>query len=206
VQPGVQLATLLRRDPLLVRFKVAEADAAQLKTGMQARFRVQSQTEEHSARIAHVAQAADDASRMVPVVAQVAPGQDHAALRPGAFAEVVVPIGATVEAAVIPEIAIRPSESGFLAFVVEDGIAKQRTLALGLRTADRKVEVRAGLKIGELLVVRGAEALRDGAAVRIVDGPGAKRPRRGEAGGPPQGSNGHGPRAERDAVPPLPAR
>jgi multidrug efflux system membrane fusion protein len=205
VQPGTVLATLLRRDPLRVHFKVPEGDAAQLKPGMQARFRVQSQKDEHVAVIAHVAQAAEDASRMVPVIAEVARDEDDASLRPGAFAEVVVPVGASVEAPVIPEIAIRASEAGFIAFVVQDGVAKQRTLALGMRTADRKVEVRSGLEIGELLVVRGAEALRDGAAVRIADGPGAERKGGGQPEAAPHG-NGSGPRAERQAAPPAAAR
>ena len=203
VQPGTVLATLLRRDPLRVHFKVPEGDAAQLKPGMEARFRVQSQKEEHVAVIEHVAQAAEDASRMVPVIAEVKPGQDDGALRPGAFAEVVVPIGASVEAKVIPEIAIRASEAGFVAFVVKDGVAKQRTLTLGLRTADRKVEVRSGLELGELLVVRGAEALRDGATVRIAEGPGAERKGATQPTEPAPHSNGSGPRAERHAAPPA---
>jgi membrane fusion protein, multidrug efflux system len=203
VQPGTVLATLLRRDPLRVHFKVPEGDAAQLKPGMEARFRVQSQREEHVAVIEHVAQAAEDASRMVPVIAEVKPGQDQGALRPGAFAEVVVPIGASVEAKVIPEIAIRASEAGFIAFVVQDGVARQRTLTLGLRTADRKVEVRSGLELGELLVVRGAEALRDGATVRIAEGPGAERKGPSEPAETAPHTNGSGPRAERQAAPPA---
>ncbi len=59
---------------------------------------------------------------------------------------------------------MRPSERGFLAYVVEDDKAHERVLELGLRTADGMVEVREGLKPGERLVVRGAEALKDGRA------------------------------------------
>jgi multidrug efflux pump subunit AcrA (membrane-fusion protein) len=70
---------------------------------------------------------------------------------------------------VIPQTAIRPTDRGFLAFVVEDEVARERVLELGLRTADGRVEVRSGLAAGESLVVRGAEALRDGAKVAIEE-------------------------------------
>ena len=66
-------------------------------------------------------------------------------------------------APVIPQTAIRPSDRGFIAFVVEKDAAVERILQLGMRTADGQVEVLAGLKLGEKLVIRGAEALRDGA-------------------------------------------
>ncbi|HEX7829689.1 MAG TPA: efflux RND transporter periplasmic adaptor subunit, partial [Thermoanaerobaculia bacterium] len=89
-------------------------------------------------------------------------------LRPGAFARVTVPVGATREAPVVPQTAIRPSEKGFLAYVVNDGAAQQRILTLGMRTADGQVEVRSGLTAGETLVIRGAEALRDGAKVKVT--------------------------------------
>jgi membrane fusion protein (multidrug efflux system)/multidrug efflux system membrane fusion protein len=91
------------------------------------------------------------------------------------FAEVSVPVGGASEQPVVPQIAIRPTERGFVAFVVEDDVARERVLTLGMRTPDGRAEVRAGLAAGELLVVRGAEALRDGALVR-VEGPAAPAP------------------------------
>jgi multidrug efflux system membrane fusion protein len=169
VQPGALLTTLVRREPLLLRFRVPEQDAARITVGAPARFTVRNIESEFRARITHVAESADDVSRMVAVTAEVDdPRKD--VLRPGGFAEVVVPVGAQVDAPVIPQAAVRPSERGFLAYVVEEGKASERVLALGLRTADGRVEVRSGLAPGESLVVRGAEALRDGAAVRIAAG------------------------------------
>jgi multidrug efflux system membrane fusion protein len=181
VQPGTLLTTLVRRDPLLLRFQVPEGDATRLEPGMTARFRVRNVEEEHTARIVHVAESADPSSRMVAVTGEVAHPPEY--LRPGAFAEVTVPVGAPVNAAVIPQTAVRPSERGFLAFVVKDGKAHERVLTLGLRTPEGLVEVRDGLAPAESLVVRGAEALREGAAVRVVV-PGADgRGRGGDAGG-----------------------
>jgi membrane fusion protein (multidrug efflux system)/multidrug efflux system membrane fusion protein len=117
--------------------------------------------------ITHVAGSADLTSRMVLVTARINDPERHL-LRPGTFAEVRVPVGATVEAPVIPQTAIRPSERGFLAYVVENEMAKERILTLGMRTADGQVEVRSGIRLGEVLVVRGAESLRDGSPVQII--------------------------------------
>jgi multidrug efflux system membrane fusion protein len=134
---------------------------------MAVRFRIRQGEESLPARITHVAQQADARSRMVTVTAEVDPGV-RLGLRPGTFAEVTVPIGAEVSVPVVPQTAIRPSEKGFLAFVVEGEVVRERVLSLGMRTADGRVEVRSGVKEGEQLVVRGAEALRDGAGVRVV--------------------------------------
>ncbi len=178
VQPGATLATLERREPLLLRFRVPEQDSALVKTGLPVRFKVGESRDEYAASITHVAASADQGSRMVAVTARVTDPK-RGELRPGAFAQVTVPIAAAASAPVVPETAVRPSERGFLGFVVERGVAHERVLTLGLRTVDGRVEVRSGLRPGELLVVRGGEALRDGASVKVsrtgeTAAPGAK--------------------------------
>lgn len=164
VQPGTVVATLIRRDPLLLRFKVTEAEAGRLALGMQADFRVSGDAETHHAELTFIAGSAEAATRMVPVVAEIV---EAPSLRPGAFTEVTVPIGANEAALAVPETAIRPSERGFVAFVVEANVAHERIVALGLRTPDGAVEVVKGLTAGDALVVRGGEALKEGAKVRV---------------------------------------
>jgi multidrug efflux system membrane fusion protein len=167
VPVGTVLSTLVRRDPLLLRFQVPEGDALPLRPGVIARFNVAEDTTSHEARITHVAAAASQTSRMVEVTANVL-NSNRPELRPGAFARVTVPIGSPRPAPVIPQTAIRPSEKGFLAYTVDNGVATQRVLTLGMRTADGQVEVKDGLRAGEILVVRGAEALRDGVKVKVT--------------------------------------
>jgi len=170
VETGMVLATLVRRDPLLLRFKVAERDSAQMHPGSKALFKIRDSEQEYSSKIIHVAASADQVSRMVEVTAEINDTKDET-LRAGAFAEVVVPVSSSRMTPVVPLTAVRPSERGFIAFVVENDIAAERILTLGMRTADGQVEVLAGLKPGEILVIRGGEALRSGAHVTIGKGP-----------------------------------
>jgi membrane fusion protein, multidrug efflux system len=167
VPVGTVLGTLVQRDPLLLRFQVQEQDATPLRSGLVARFTIADDETPHEARITHVAAAANQASRMVDVTANVL-NANHPELRPGAFARVTIPVGSMRDAPVIPQTAIRPSEKGFLAYTVDHGVASQRILTLGMRTADGQVEVKEGIRAGDMLVIRGAEALRDGAKVKIT--------------------------------------
>ncbi len=170
VETGMVLATLVRRDPLLLRFKVPERDSAQMHPGLKALFKIRDSEQEYSSKIIHVAASADQVSRMVEVTAEINDTKDET-LRPGAFAEVVVPVSSSRTTPVVPLTAVRPSERGFIAFVVENDVAAERILTLGMRTADGQVEVISGLKPGEILVIRGGEALRSGAPVTIGKGP-----------------------------------
>ena len=165
VETGTVLATLVRRDPLLLRFKVPERDAVRLRAGMKAGFRIRNSEAQFASKIVHVAESADDSTRLVAVTAEIDDTRDEA-LRPGTFAEIVVPVSSERTAPVIPQTAIRASDRGFIAYVVENDLAAERILQLGMRTADGQVEVLSGLKPGERLVIRGAEALRNGAPVK----------------------------------------
>jgi multidrug efflux system membrane fusion protein len=164
VQPGSTLATLVRRDPLLLRFQVTEQEAPSLTLGMAVKFAVSEANREFTGKVSHIAASASASSRMVPVTAEIDdPQRDE--LRPGVFARVNVPVAGAHRSTVVPQTAIRPSERGFLAFVVEEGKARERILTLGLRTPDGKVEVKEGIKEGDQLIIRGNEALRDGVDV-----------------------------------------
>lgn len=168
VQPGSLMATMLRREPLLLRFEVPEDEAHRMRVGQRLEFDVRGAVRPFRASIVHVADAADATTRLVRITARV-DDPERRALRPGSFAQVRVPVGGST-APVIPQTAVRASERGFLAFVIEDGKAKERVLQLGLRTDDGLVEVREGVRAGEKLVTRGAEALKDGSNVKIVEG------------------------------------
>jgi multidrug efflux system membrane fusion protein len=165
VQPGHKLAELVRRNPLLLRFAVAEADAVHLAPDMPVQFHLPHTHEEFEADIIHVAAASQEASHMVPVTAKVRQS-DHPALRPGAFATVSIRLTSSGQHPVIPQRAVLPGDTGFVVYTVAQGTAHRRSVRLGLHTSDGQVEVHSGLQPGDCLVTRGAAALQEGAAVR----------------------------------------
>jgi hypothetical protein len=70
-QVGLVLATLIRRDPLLLRFKVPERDAVRIKVGWAANFKVRDSDQDFVSWVIHVAASAEEESRMVEVVARI---------------------------------------------------------------------------------------------------------------------------------------
>lgn len=168
LQPGSVLATILQKDPMLVRFQVTEQDAPRLKPDMPVSIQLKESAREFTGKITLVADAADPTTRMVPVTGTV-DATDHTYwLRPGAFCAVTVPIGTARPGIVVPSIAVQPTEKGNIVYIVDDKhIAHAVTVELGMHTAEGGVELTRGVKEGELIVVRGIDPLTDGAPVKI---------------------------------------
>ncbi len=172
-QPGTPIATLVRRDPLQLRFPVPIEDAARLSAGTKVRFTVAGLEKTFAATITLVAASADAASRLVQVVAQVEAGADP--VRPGSFARVSIDLPAGEPLLAVPDLAVRPSERGFLMFVIDGdrdaAVARERKVETGPRATDGRIAIVSGVAPGERIVVRGGQALRDGVKVAIVPAP-----------------------------------
>lgn len=194
VNQGFVMATLLRQDPMLLRFQVEPQEAPRLKPGMKATFTLRETQRAFDAKITLVAGAADPSTHMVAITGEVVTSENKYWLRPGSFCDVSVDIGATREAPMIPRIATRATDHGYVTYVVENDVAQERVITLGMSTKDGWVEVRTGLKDGDWIVVRGAEALSPGARVRgarltSLDG-GAPPASKASAGGSPGDESG----------------
>jgi multidrug efflux system membrane fusion protein len=133
------------------------------------------------ARVFFMSTVADPDTHMFQCRAEVARrGPSGIELRPGYTAHIHVPLKGSPHACIVPEEAIRASERGFIVFVPErkagrDGqhewVARARTVERGMSTPKKSgerdvwVEIRDGLKPGEWIVRRGAEALEDGTPI-----------------------------------------
>lgn len=169
--PGTAIATVVDRSRILVHCSIPVADAALLRTGLPLRFRVPGDSTGRNATIVLVGDAADQATRLIPIVAQVAEA-DAAAVRPGSFAAVAIDLPAGGARVLVPDLAVKPSSRGFLVFVVEgegdSAVAHERRIEMAGRTRDDRIAIATGLTAGERVVSRGAEALRDGSPLSLA--------------------------------------
>ena len=100
---------------------------------------------------------------------EVSVANQNRELRPGMYARVNVTFGQN-RSIVVPDAAVvRLQGSGQRnVFVVENGVAVQKEVTLG-RHFDGQYEILSGIEEGEQVVVKGGSALRNGAAVEVIE-------------------------------------
>jgi RND family efflux transporter MFP subunit len=166
VKLGEVLATLVDTSRLRLRFKVSDGESLRARQNGNVTFRVSALgPQDFPARIYHVGEVADPATRQVEVLAWV---KNPGPLKPGFFAEVTLAGEARKDALVVPEGAVQASEQGFVTYVVDEGKARLRPIEIGLRTGTGHVEILSGVKPRETVVIEGSDRLADGIEVKPV--------------------------------------
>ncbi|HEY3226336.1 MAG TPA: efflux RND transporter periplasmic adaptor subunit [Planctomycetota bacterium] len=164
---GRLIAKLLDVSALYVRFAVPESESLRVKKGVKISLTARiTGRNALAAEVYWVSQVADPRSRSVECKARVL--EPPAPLKPGFSGLVRIVLEERAAALLVPSTAVLPTERGFVAYVVEEGKAKERKLRLGVRTLDDQVEILDGLAEGESLVTRGGSVLQDGREVEIV--------------------------------------
>ena len=165
--PQMAIATLQDLDPVKVDFSIPEKYAAQVGVGREILFRTAGDEREHRGRIYAVEPNVDPATRSLLLRAESS--NSDGSLLPGTFADVELAVREVDEALTVPAMAVIPELGGKKVFVVEGGQARARQVETGIRGSDR-VEIVAGLKPGDLVIVTAIQQLREGLPVRIADG------------------------------------
>jgi len=170
VAAGTMLATLVDQSKLKLRFKVSETESVKLSAvmaeGRKISFTVRPLPgKTFQAEMVHISPQANPQTRTVECLAIVE--NRDAVLKPGFFAVIRAVVETRQQAVVVPDSGILPTERGFVAFIVKDGKARQRSVRAGLFVREGAVEIVDGLVPGDVLVVTGAAALRDGVDVSV---------------------------------------
>lgn len=173
VSDGTPVYDLADLDPLHADVNVPERHVARLAAGQSVRLEVDTSPEPVPATIERIAPAVDPASGTVKVTLAV-PGTPH--LRPGAFVRVGIVTDTHPEALVVPRSALVAEGRRWYLFRLEPGGKKVEKLEVGTGFEEGElVEVvatagsSAAVRAGDRVVVVGASALTDGAAVEVLE-------------------------------------
>jgi membrane fusion protein, multidrug efflux system len=89
-------------------------------------------------------------------------------LLPGMFVKADLVVNRVENAIVIPKEIIKGRGRSQSVFISDKGYAAERRIYTGIENDDR-IQVTSGLQLGDKLVVRGYETLRDKAKLKIVE-------------------------------------
>ncbi|MGH7796260.1 MAG: efflux RND transporter periplasmic adaptor subunit [Candidatus Binatia bacterium] len=160
IEAGKKVATISDLSTVWVLLNIHEKDLAKVKQGATVKIHTESYPGEvFAGKVAYIGNVVDPQTRTVPLRVEVP--NPRARLKPGMFATAEVVTGtSSTEAIMIPSSAIQKIEGKPSVFVQgKDGSFAKRELDLG-REFGNSVEVKAGLKEGEQVVVTGAFTLK----------------------------------------------
>jgi membrane fusion protein (multidrug efflux system) len=121
--------------------------------------------ETFTGHVTRIGSAADAAARALAFEAEV-PNADHR-LRPGFFGHGDVIIEKDERALAVPRAAITMFAGVTKLFLIEDGVAREHPVVLGVDLGDGWVEVSEGVTQGKQVATSGISKLADGTAVVI---------------------------------------
>lgn len=166
VGPGFVVAIVAPTDRLIAEVQLIGGELRRVRPGL-------------TARITHYAfpevVLTGKVERVLPEVdayrqtvrAEVAVANEAKVLHPGMFVEVVVVVERRESAVLVPRAAVAERTGHKVVFVLDGQRVSKRTVRVGLGD-DERVQVLAGLSVGDTIVERGLMNLVDGALVRVL--------------------------------------
>jgi RND family efflux transporter MFP subunit len=165
--PGTVVTTIHRVDQLKAVVGIPDADIGLFKRSGTATVHVDAWPDRHfEGRIHFVAPSATGSTRTFP--AEIAVGNQDGALRPGMIARVSLVRRSYDAAVVVPRDALQERDTGTVAVLVDDDVARVRPVRLGAIDGDRVV-IEDGIDAGEWLIVSGQRGLVEGQRVQVVE-------------------------------------
>lgn len=176
VKTATPLFTIVQDNPLKLRGMIPERFAPEIHTDQGVEIRVDSFPDAaFKGKLTRISPSSDVASRSFLVEGLVE--NPDRRLKPGFFAHAVVMTRVDPNALTVPQQALVSFAGVSKVFVAENNVARERIVQTGTRVGANEVEITAGLKPGELVVISGLTRLTNGAPVKVS---GPVMPREGE--------------------------
>lgn len=161
--PAVVIVSL---DPVKVKLNLSENVIGSVSVGQKVDAEIAAIGKTLEGTISSVAPKIDNTTRAFPVEVQI-PNKDGKILA-GMVAKLKINIGQSKNALVIPADAVMKHNGESKVFVVENGVAVERAVTVGI-TAGDNVEIIEGLKENEQVIVTGNRLIGDGQKVKVIN-------------------------------------
>ncbi len=171
ITPGqTPIIRLVNLEDMYVKASIPENYLKSVKVGTEVKVRLASLNEEYVGTILQVSNFINPNNRSFDVKVKI-PNKDGA-LKPNLIATVKVNDYTSEESITIPENILQENAEGqtiaFLYHPVNDSIGEAKRVALEIGLSyDNRVEIKSGLKKGDIIILEGAKNLRDGQKVTI---------------------------------------
>ena len=166
VRPGTVVFKLVQDDPLKFRGEIPERDVPAVQPDQAMRVMVEAfPGETFTGRVSRVGSASDPQARSLTFEALV-PNPDHR-IRPGFFGHGEIVIRRDERALAVPRNALSTFAGVTKLFVIEDGVAHEREVSLGVDLGDGWVEIANGVNRGAQVATSGLSRLADGTQVVV---------------------------------------
>lgn len=162
--PSVVVTNLTKISPLKIQFSLTENFVNVIEPGTEIYFTVENDLEVYNATVYAVESMLD--MQTLNLFARARYANTDGKMKPGQSASIRINLDQNTNAVVIPSISSIKEMGRDIAFVYENGIAKEIEIITGMRTAS-SVEVVSGLHMGDTLLTTGVMQLRNGMPVQI---------------------------------------
>lgn len=161
---GRNVARIVQLDPLRLRVDVPEQHISKLRVGQTVIFHVDSLAgKEFQGSLTLLSPVVDKRSRALTIEARV--NNADLQLKPGLFVRVSIGINDQAKALMVPQRAVTATAGLNKLYLVVDGQAQAREVKLGAQHGDM-VEIIAGVKVGDQVVISNLDKLQDGSPLR----------------------------------------
>ncbi len=164
---GTPIVTIVSLNPMVIEATASERDIARIRSGTTVNVTVDSLPDQKfTGRVLRIAPLLDPQTRNGMVEIEI-PNRGQM-LKGEMFARIQLDLGSKRETALLPRDALvyRGEQPGV--YRIENDLAKFYTVETGLTQAD-KVEVVSGLKVGDVVITRGSNLIKEGDRVRTME-------------------------------------
>lgn len=168
VQPGKLLFEIMDVKPLLVRIYIPANRMGNLNLGQRLGFKLDSTGETLTGTVRLISPIVDPQTGTVKVTAEI--DEYPPDTRPGDFVEVAVVVDRREDAMLVPSVAVFEDQGRQVVFVTQHNKALRRPVRVGF-VESGLTEIRDGIEVDDLIVVKGQRDLRDQMPLEIIEGP-----------------------------------